>query len=567
MSGGLLELAIVILFAASLGVVAKFFRQPIILAYLAAGILIGYFGFFNLSDKETFQIFSDLGIMFLLFLVGLEINYNSLRLVGKTSLIVGLGQVIFTFFFGFLIALALGFPKLHAVYIAITLTFSSTIIIVKLLSDKRDLNSLYGKISVGLLLVQDFIAILILIFLTGIGSGETFIVPKIVLTIVLGIFLFALMIWLGRRIFPFIFNKIAHSQELLFLTSLAWLFALSALVSKLGFSIEIAGFLAGLALANSSEHLEITSRMRALRDFFILIFFVILGSSIVLSDFSGIILPVVIFSLFVLIGNPLIVLIIMGFMGFRKRTSFFTGLVVAQISEFSLIVAALGLKLGQITNEVVALITAVGIITITTSTYLIIHSHRIFSYLSDHLSIFERKTIIMEDGFMEKEFQKPIVLVGLGRTGESIITSLRKDKLLVVDFDPEIISRLKERGIDYIFGDISDPDIFEKANLEKAQLVISTTPYFESNLSLLNQVNLLKKKPKIILRAETEREAEFLYRRGADYVLLPNLTSGQYLGKNIAFDPRMGVLNQLRARDLLLIRRIKDNKQEIAARF
>src|SRR3989344_7042223 len=153
MATGIFELAIVIFVAAAFGIIAKIFKQPIILAYLAAGIIIGYFGFFNLADKTTFRLFSDLGVMFLLFLIGLEINYSSLRLVGRASAIIGAGQILFTFIVGLLIALAFNFSYLHGAYIAIALTFSSTIIVVSLLSEKKDLNSLYGKISIGILLI------------------------------------------------------------------------------------------------------------------------------------------------------------------------------------------------------------------------------------------------------------------------------------------------------------------------------------------------------------------------------------------------------------------------------
>ena len=560
MTDGLFELAIVILFSAIFGVAAKLLKQPVILAYLATGALIGYFGFFNLTDKETFRIFSDLGIMFLLFLVGLEINYSSLRLVGKTALIVGLGQVIFTFAIGYFIALALNFNNLQSAYIAIALTFSSTIIVVKLLSDKKDLHSLYGRISVGTMLIQDFVAIFLLIFLAGSDSGSDFLIKKALLTVILGVFLFAAMLWLGRKIIPLILDKIAVSSELLFLLSLAWLFAISVLMNKIGFSIEIGGLLAGLALANSSENFQIAARIKTLRDFFILIFFVILGASFVFSNFSNVAIPILLFSIFVLLGNPLIVLIIMGIMGFRKRTSFLTGVTVAQISEFSLILAALGLKLGHITEEIAALITAVGIVTITTSTYMIIYADSIFKRVSPLLSIFERKETKKESLFLDKELEKPIIMIGYGRTGESIASNLDKKNLLVLDSDPEVINQLKEEKIDYIFGDMRDSEIFDKMNLEKANVVISTSPDFEDNLALLRDLKTLEKKPKTILRAETEQEARLLYADGANYVLLPNFTAGQYLGKNIAVDPKMKILEQLRKKDLFLIKRLKSKK-------
>ena len=308
MSIGVLELAAVVGFAAVLGIAAKALRQPVILAYLAAGVFIAYFGFFNLASESTFKIFSDLGIMFLLFLVGLEINYSSLRIAGKPSVVVGLGQVIFAFVIGYFIALQFGFEQLEAAYISVALTFSSTIIVVKLLSDKKDLNSLYGRISVGMMLVQDFIAIFILILLSGVEAGKGVEILPITIAVLKGLVLVVVVFWLGKRFFPWLFEKIARSEELLFLTSTAWVFLFAAALSELGFSIEIAGLLAGLALANSSENFQIASRIRPLRDFFIMIFFVILGASLIFTGVKDLGLPAVVLSLFVLIGNPLIVL-------------------------------------------------------------------------------------------------------------------------------------------------------------------------------------------------------------------------------------------------------------------
>ena len=555
MSTGIFELSIIVLIAAGLGIAARLLKQPVILAYLFAGIAIGIFGFFHLSNKELFQTFSELGIMFLLFLIGLEINYSSLRLVCKTSILVGLAQIILTFIPGFFIARLFNFNYLESAYIAIALTFSSTIIVIKLLSEKRDTNSLYGKISIGFLLVQDFVAILILIFLAGTQTGKEIVFNNVFLTTLKGLGLFIIMFYLGRKILPLIFDKIARSEELLFLTSLAWCFGIVTLVVKTGFSIEIGGFLAGIALANSSEHFQISARIRSLRDFFILIFFVILGSSLVFSNFSGLTLPIIVFSLFVLIGNPLIVLIIMGLLGYRKRTSFLAGVTVAQISEFSLILAALGLKLGHLNEKIVSLITAVGIITITLSTYLIIYGEEIFRRLSRFLSIFERR-IKKQESLDELSFSKPIVLIGAHRVGQNIASHLDKKDLLIIDFDPDVINRLRKQGYYILFGDISDSEILERANLKSSRLIICTSPDFEDNLRILEEVSAQEKKnrPKVILRAENEKDARILYKKGADYVLLPYFTSGQYLGKSIAIDPEMKILEQLKKKDLEIMK-------------
>jgi Kef-type K+ transport system membrane component KefB/voltage-gated potassium channel Kch len=553
------ELAAIILIAAVLGVLMRQLKQPLILAYLVTGFIIAYIGWINL-DKETFKLFAELGVVFLLFLIGLEINYDSLRLVGRQSIILGLGQIIFTFVFGFLIAIFFNFNFLASAYIGIALTFSSTIIIVKLLSEKKDTSSFYGKLSIGFLLVQDLVAILILIFLTGISTGinNQNIALNMFLTIIKGLILFGLILYIGRRFLPLVFDRAAKSNELLFLISLAWLFLMVALTKKLGFSLEVGGFLAGLALSNSSENFQIAAKLKPLRDFFIMIFFIVLGSSFVISNVSKIGFEIFAFSLFVLIGNPLIVLILMGILGYRKRTSFLTGLTVAQISEFSLILASLGLKIGHINEEVVALITGVGIITITVSTYLILNADFIFKKIHKYLSIFEKKKPL-EDNLENLQIKKPVVLIGAHRTGQSIALNIPAKNLLVIDFDPDIISFLRKQGIDYIFGDIADPDVFEKSQIKEAKLVISTTPDFNDNMFLLEEIKKIgkEKRPKVIVRAETEKDALILYEKGADYVILPYFTAGQYLGKTITVDPEVKILNQLKSKDLEFLKMFK----------
>lgn len=556
MNSAILDLALVMVIAAGFGMIARLLKQPLLLAYLFAGIVISALGFLHINDQQTFKTFSDLGIMFLLFLVGMEINYTSLRMVGKASLIVGFGQIALTFAVGFLLAILFNFSLISAAYISIALTFSSTIIIVKLLSDKRDINNLYGKISIGFLLVQDFIAILLLIFLSGIEQGNQLLAANLALTIFKAITLFIIMLVLGKTLLPAVLDIIGGSQELLFLASIAWVFLLVALVGQIGFSVEIGGLLAGLSLANSSEHFEIASRVRPLRDFFIVIFFVVLGSLAVSSHFSGLALPIIVFSLFVLIGNPLIVLCIMGAMGYRKRTSFFAAITVGQISEFSLIITALGLRLGHITQQDTSIIAATGVITITASTYMIMYTEKLFQILSPYLRLFERANPI-ERGVDPKTVSKPIILIGFHRTGRSIAANLSKEDLLVIDFDPESIERLRQQGFDFLFDDINDPEVLEQLNLRHTKLIISTSPELSINLGLLTILKKLKQKKsakwRIITRARTEEELRILYTQGADYVLLPHFTAGWHLGKLVYSDPDGKILSTLKEKDLAML--------------
>ena len=549
----LVELGVILVLAAILGIILKALKQPLILAYLITGLIIGALGFFDIAEREALEFFSNLGVMFLLFLVGLEMDYDSIKKVGKTSLAIGLGQVAFTATGGFLIAnLVFGFEVVHAAYIAIALTFSSTVIIVKLLSDKGNLTSLHGRAAIGLLLVQDMVVILILISLNALDAGGEVGLGSVMQIIAGGIALFMAMMALGRTVFPYIFRKVAHSQELLFLVSLAWLLSFAVIVKATGFSIEIAGFLGGVALANSAQKYHIASKIRPLRDFFILVFFAILGSMMAVSNLGGMVVPIIALSLFVLIGNPLIVMFIMKILGYKKRTNFLTGVTVAQISEFSMIFATLGLTLGHISDQVFALIAAVGVVTITLSTYLILYAEKIFDYISKPLSFFEKENTI-EDMESDPDPSKPIVLIGAHRTGEGVMNYIDPDDLLVVDFDPLIIDDLKERGIKHLFSDATDPHVLEHLNLKKTEVIISTSPNLKDNLDLVRRVKGTKEGVKIIVRAENRREALELYDEGVDYVLLPHFVSGQYLGSIIDPEFNLDRLKELKEIDLKLL--------------
>lgn len=557
---GITELAIIIFFAAVLGVFAKTFKQPVMLAYLLTGVLLtAVFSSFQFLNTETFKLFTDLGIMFLLFLVGLEVNYSSLRFVGRAALLLGALQIALTFVGGFFLAEWLGFSALSAVYLALAFSLSSTVVVVKLISDKHDLGALYAKLSIGVLILQDMVAMLALVFLSGLSSNGSDGTPWIAIGFSFlkgGVFFIALF-WIGKKLLPPLFDKIGRSQELLFIVSLAWLFSVAAIAGKLGLSIEIAGFLAGFALSNSTEHFQIATKMRPLRDFFILGFFVFLGSSAGLSGFSAFSGAMWAFLAFVLFIKPLVVFFTLSGMGYRARTNFFTGVSLAQVSEFSFVIAALGVKFGHIGNEVVAVISLVGALSILFSSYFIMHVEKLASAFHRALAFFERK-ISREDDLADEAKSKPIVLIGCHRTGESILLSLPPDDVLVIDFDPEVIHRLRNQGIETFFADVNDEDAFIRSGIAESKLVISTSPSLEDNEMLLRRVQKNEgSRPKVIVRAETERDARTLYKRGADYVLLPHFTSGQYLGKTVALNPNIPILEDLKENDLKLLERAR----------
>ncbi len=553
------EITIVICFVAIVTVIFRLFKQPTILAFILSGIIIGPIGQLQIQNLHVLHAMGEFGIALLLFILGLEFRLHELKFVGIKALAIGVLQIVLTIIAGVGIGLLCGFSIIASLYIGIVLAFSSTIIIMSLLSDKRDLNSLYGKITLGILLVQDITAIIILIVLSGfstdVGNYST-VAGAVVLSLFKGLLLFSFIFLVSKTILPFVLRFVSKSLDTLFLFSLAWVFSISALVSSslIGFPIAIGGLLAGLALANATESLQIAASVRALRDFFITMFFVTLGIEMSFQSLGVVIVPSIIISLFVVVGKPLIVMSLMGIMGFKKRTSFLTSLSMAQISEFSLLIVFLGYSLGHIPTEIVSLVTLVTIFSFIASTYGIVYSNALYGFCKGALSIFERRSasdglFLSENGL--KETKGHIVLIGAHRMGESILDALREqgENLLVVDFNPDIIQKLQKSGAMHVFGDIADHDIQDKVSLLFAKLIISTVPDREDNLLLLSCIKKAKDKPKIIVLGQSIEDAKILYKAGADYVVLPHLMGGMHLA-GILKDNYSEKLKKLKAKHL-----------------
>lgn len=560
-----LDLTVIICIAAFFSLIFRFFRQPEILAYILTGILIAFFHFFNTSQQDLLQTLSQIGITLLLFMVGLEIRISELLSLGKIILLASIGQVLGTFAAAFLISSFFGYNVLTSLYVSGALTFSSTIIVVKLLSDQRELHSLHAKFSLGILLVQDVLAIFALMFLSGFNqsAGDFATFYHFIEIVFKAVVLFGVVAYLSKSVFPKIVEFIAKSPETLFLVSLAWVFGLAAVVSSsyVGFSIEIGGFLAGLALANSMANYQIIAKAKILRDFFIVIFFVLLGVQMSFANIPQIIIPAIVLSLFVLLLKPFIVMIIFSVLGYRKRTSFLTGVSLSQVSEFSLILVFLGYKLGHINQSIISLITLVGLITFATSTYMITHWKNLYRKFAGKIAFMERTNIKKEEIFESEEnfdnLEGHVVVVGADQMGQSILEALEdKDKeVVVVDFDPSIFKKLKDlptgrqgKKIHRLFGDISDLDIQKKAKIDNAKLVISTIPDLEDNLLLLKELKHENGRAKILVMAYDSKDAKILYKEGADYVILPHLAGGRQIAK-IILDDHMERIEKLKEKD------------------
>ena len=540
------QIAILLSVAGIFGLIAKVLRQPLMVGYLFAGIILSYFGI--IRESESLNGLGQVGVALLLFLLGLEMKISELPSIGKVALITGLGQIFITSILGFAIASFFGFPFISAVYVAIALTFSSTIIVIKLLSEKKDLGSLYGRVSVGLLLVQDFVAILFLMFLAGLGGGSATGIAGYIFILVKAALLFAFTWYLSKKFFPYIYEKlIAQSQELLFIVSIAWALGFAALAAgPLGLTLEIGGFLAGIALSNLPEHLEIASRSRPLRDFFLTIFFLFLGTKLIISgSLAVIIVPAIIFSIFVLVSKPLVVMVILGLLGYKKRTAFLTGLTVAQISEFSLIIIAMGHSMMHVEEQFVSLVVLVGVITMTVSTYLITGAEKIYEKTKLNLGIFEKKNP-KEKAFdsAEKSYQNHIVIIGSDRTGTQLVNYFKNKNVdfIVIDFNPDVYKRLTAQNVPVVFGDVTDKDILENAGLGKAGIIISTTSSLTDDLVLLEYLRNIGSRGVNVFTASTKHDAVTLYEKGADFVIVPDITAGEQI-RNIL---RLYKFNKLR---------------------
>jgi len=459
-------------------------------------------------------------------LVGLNFSPKVIKDVGRIAAITGAGQIIFTFILGYFIALIFKFPQLSSLYIAIALTFSSTIIIMKLLSDKDDVEKLHGKVSMGILLVQDFVAMLAMMVIASLMKGAY---PGIgiILIFAKGIALIAGFVLFTRFILLGVTDFLLESQEFLFLFVIVWGLGLAFLFQHAGLSMEIGALIAGILLSSTTYNYAIASKLKILRDFFIIFFFVFLGSNLVFKQNHSFILISVLFSVFILVFKPLIVMFLMGISGYSKRTSFHAGLTVAQISEFSLILTAMGVKAGHISENVLSFVTLVGIITIAGSSYMVLYSDKIYPVISKYLSIFERKQVV-ERELLAKKFSH--FLIGYNRTGFAVLKSLQKlySDILVVDFNPVIIKNLRKRKVNCVYGDAEDVELLEALRIARAHMVISTVPDFSTNLLLIRFMRDKNKEMVLILTARQISDALILYENGADYVILPHFLGGRY---------------------------------------
>ena len=520
------EFSVLLVISAFAGGLALLLRQPLLIAYIVVGIVAGPAVLGITSAADHIHLLAQIGVAVLLFVVGLKLDIKHVQHNGPVALATGLGQLTFTIVFGFILVLVLGKTTLEAIYVAVALTFSSTIIIVKLLSDKREIDSLHGRIAVGFLIVQDLAVVVAMIVMSTLRTGDSdvlIVMGSIAIRIAIaGVLLYFLM----RYVLPKLVASMARSLELMLIFAIAWGMGLAALGEWAGFSKEAGAFLAGFSLASTEFRDAINSRLTAIRDFLLLFFFIDLGSTLDFSTLGAEITPALVLSVFVLIGNPLIVMAIMGYMGYRKRTGFLAGLTVAQISEFSIVFVAMGISLGHIGVEALGLTTLVGLVTIALSTYMILYSHVLYEKLQPFLGVFERQVPFRENQSTpqsELSFASDVVIFGLGRYGHRMAYGLVDAGLSVlgVDFDPTVVAHSKKEGLSIRFGDAIDGAFLEALPLKNARWVISTMPDLESNRILIKELRQMNFTGEMAVIARENADGMVLKTMGVPTVLYP----------------------------------------------
>lgn len=525
-----LELSLIIAVSSGIALIMRLLKQPLIIGHILTGILVGPSALSLISSAETIEVFSKIGIALLLFIIGLGLNPKVIKEVGKVTLIAGLFQVAMTAFAGFVIGALFGLSKTESVVIGTALSFSSTIIILKLLSDRKEQSRLYGKITVGILLIQDVLATFALLIFTAQGGKDGFDTTQLISLFAKGAAVAIPLFLIGNFVLPKLRKLIAGSQEFLFLFSIGWGFGSAALFQRVGFSIEVGALLAGVSLASLPYTQEISARLRPLRDFFVVVFFINLGTTLSFTNLGSVV-PLSLAMLFVVVVfKPWTVLVSMGLLGYTKRTSFKAAASLAQISEFSLVLSALALSEGRIGENVAAALTIVALVSIAISTYASVFDDGLLNFLEKHFLLFERSRTHNERSKNKKAYE--LVLFGYKRGGHEFVKVFKTlhKRFVVIDYDPEVIDELERLEVDYLYGDASDNELLEEADLTKARMVVSTITDFDANNSLARSLAATNPHVVFITHADTIEQAAELYELGASYVMLPHYIGSQKIG-------------------------------------
>ncbi|MBI1883033.1 MAG: cation:proton antiporter [Chlamydiae bacterium] len=540
MHGLLTNIGTALIAATLMGILAFRLRQPVILGYLIAGAFVGpEMGLKLVSDPLNIEIISEIGLILLLFIIGLELNLQKVIASGRQLLVVGIGQFLFCVILGLLIFPMLGLGlkggNLDGLYLSLLCALSSTAIVVKLLYDKFELDTLSGRLTLGILVIQDLWAILILAVQPNFANPRW---SLLALAILKSGGLLAAGFILSRFFLKPIYEWVAKSPEMVVATSMGWCALVSYGAGALGLSKEMGALIAGISISSFPYSIHVTAKTLPLRDFFLTLFFVSLGMKIVVPSMTMILASLGLV-VFVVLSRFLTVYPLLMFSGGGRRTAFITSLNVSQVSEFSLVIALLGVGYGHLGEKLMAVMIYTMAFTAVISSYAIKFSHEIYQIFDFVIRKcgWVRKVDVQEK--VEEEKHYPVVILGFHRGARSLIEMVQEknphllSEMQVIDFNPEILKELKRMNIAALFGDISSLDTLKHAHLEHAQVILCTIPDMllkgVNNLKLVKLCRSLAPRAILVATADSSVQAEKLKAAGASEVLLPYVMTGKFL--------------------------------------
>lgn len=543
------DITFCILFAWVLGLAAHFFQQPLILAYLVAGFAIGPYGMEWVKSQDSISIISELGLIFMLFMIGLEIDLKKIIRAGRVILFAAGGQLIGACILGVVffvaIGLSMGGGKFDAVYLTVACALSSTVIIVKVLYEKRELDTLPGRITLGVLVLQDIFAILFLAVQPSLADLQ---ISIILMSIGRVCLLVATALILSRFVLPKLFHQVARRPELVMLGALAWCFLIGEIAERLHLSREMGSLVAGVSLSTFPYALDVTAKVTTLRDFFITLFFVGLGMTIPVPNGSTIGLALVI-AAFTVVSRMVTTFLPLYFMNQGLRASILPAINLSQISEFSLVVIQVGLTAGHISTETSSAASFAFAILAVLSTFAMTRSDQITRWaivMLKKLGIrdLDHNNKVSGDNHEGGHGEaRRVVILGFFRAASALVSEIEQqnksllDQITVVDFNPNVFRTLTARGIHVIYGDISNIDTLIHAGVSKAEIIILSVPDSllkgANNEKLVRHVRSLNPDAKIISTADLLGDVPDLYAAGADYVTVTRITDAQELYKVI----------------------------------
>ncbi len=520
-SGLVYDLGIIMILVTILGIVAYLLRQPIIPVYILAGLIL------NLISENMFIIdashitaLSELGIAFLLFLIGMELDIDKLKSIGKITVIGTSLQVLATAVLGILTSLLLDLALKESILLGLVVAFSSTALVIKYLSDNDKIDSLEGRIAIGMLIMQDILVVMLLPFITP----TSFSLQLILIIGIKALGFLTLTLLLNRFLIKQIMKHLYKNPEIAFIFSLSVLFVFSILSTMLGFSVAIGGFLAGLSMAVYPYSSVIVSRITHLRDFFLILFFVSLGLNIHLSaNILNYIPLLVVLALITIFIKPIIITFLLYFFGIDLRTSIATGLSLNQISEFSLILSILAFNAGNINKEIMSLVALLLFITAVSSSYFLKWNDKLAKKISKKFSHLDHATSLNEN-VKKKIVRDHILLFGANTCSRLLIEEMyKKYPVILVDYDPLKVQLLKRMGYDAYYGDVLDESTLKELGIGKAKMIVCCIADFETTHHVVGMTKGLNKFVKIIVKARNFDEALKLYEEGADYVIIEGI--------------------------------------------